>query len=81
MSSFPILQLFESVRGMPLFMISNGLLKLLCQIVATTCDLPLSRYIHVYTTAVLSLLTHVYMYTGIHICSCIAINVAPMQDG
>lgn len=30
---------------MPLFMINNGLLKLLCQIIATTCDLALSRYI------------------------------------
>lgn len=29
---------------MPWFMISNGLLKVLCQIIATTCDCSLSRY-------------------------------------
>jgi hypothetical protein len=32
-------ELFETVKGMPLFMIGNGLLKLLCQVIATTCDL------------------------------------------
>ena len=43
---FSLPQLFETVKGMPLFMISNGILKLLCQIIATTCDLTLSRYMY-----------------------------------
>ena len=38
------LQLFESVRGMPTFMLNNGLLKLICQLIAITTDYtPLSR--------------------------------------
>ena len=32
------LQLFETVKGMPSFMLNNGLLKLLCQLIAITTD-------------------------------------------
>ena len=48
---------------MPLFMINNGLLKLLCQIIATACDISLSRYIDTYT----HLHDMYYMYIDVHV--------------
>ena len=39
-------QLFEMVKGMPLFMLNNGLYKMLCQMIALTLECSLSRYMH-----------------------------------
>ena len=33
-------QLFESVRGMPVFMFSNGLIKTLCQLISMVPESP-----------------------------------------